>query len=161
MLELLNEVESGAYDAVLVMDIDWLGYGDKVDQGLIERAFRESGTKIITPRNVYDPNDERDEEYMEFESFMARRELKLINRRLQRGRVPSVEGELYRHSPSLWLPISQHRSGTDSWPPSEQAPIVPMIFDWYTDQDPIWRMGSNKITILYNQLYNNPKQLER
>ena len=32
-----------------------------------------------------------DEEYSEFEAFMARKELKIINRRMQRGRIKSIE----------------------------------------------------------------------
>ena len=35
MLELLDEVKQGFYDAVLVMDIDRLGRGNMQDQGLI------------------------------------------------------------------------------------------------------------------------------
>lgn len=146
MLELLKEVEAGTYDAVLVMDIDRLGRGDKVDQGLIERAFRVSGTKIITPRKIYDPNDEWDEEYMEFESFMARRELKLINRRLQRGRIASVEeGNYIATRPPYGYLIHKTDRERTLVPHPEQAPIVQMIFHWYTHQDPGRRMGSSKI----------------
>ena len=91
MIELLSEVEKGMYDAVLVMDIDRLGRGNMQDQGLILSTFKKSNTKIITPRKVYDLNNEFDEEYSEFEAFMARKELKLITRRMQRGRIKSVE----------------------------------------------------------------------
>ncbi|MED1801315.1 recombinase family protein [Brevibacillus porteri] len=153
MLELLKEVESKAYDAVLVMDIDRLGRGDKVDQGLIERAFRESGTKIITPRKIYDPNDEWDEEYMEFESFMARRELKLINRRLQRGRIASVEeGNYIATRPPYGYQIHKTDRERILIPHPEQARIVKMVFDWYTHEVPSSRMGSNKIAQTLNSM---------
>jgi len=153
MLELLKEVENKTYDAVLVMDIDRLGRGDKVDQGLIERAFRESGTKIITPRKVYDPNDEWDEEYMEFESFMARRELKLINRRLQRGRVASVEeGNYIATRPPYGYQIHKTDHERTLIPHPEQAPVVRMIFDWYTHDIPSKRMGGSKIAQVLNQM---------
>lgn len=95
MIELLNEVEKGMYDAVLVMDIDRLGRGNMQDQGLILDTFKKSRTKIITPRKVYDLMNEFDEEYSEFEAFMARKELKLITRRMQRGRIKSVEEGKY------------------------------------------------------------------
>ena len=78
MLELLDEVKRGLYDAVLVMDIDRLGRGNMQDQGLILDTFKQSRTKIITPRKTYDLSNEFDEEYSEFEAFMARKELKLI-----------------------------------------------------------------------------------
>ncbi len=80
MIELLKEVEDNQYDAVLVMDIDRLGRGNMQDQGLILDTFKNSNTEIITPRKTYNLNNEFDEEYSEFEAFMARKELKLINR---------------------------------------------------------------------------------
>lgn len=91
MLKLLDEIRNGLYDAVLVMDMDRLGRGNMQEQGLILDAFKESKTKIITPRKTYDLNDEFDEEYSEFEAFMARKELKIITRRMQRGRIKSIE----------------------------------------------------------------------
>ena len=153
MLELLKEVESQTYDAVLVMDIDRLGRGDKVDQGLIERAFRDSGTKIITLRKVYDPNDEWDEEYMEFESFMARRELKLINRRLQRGRVASIEeGNYIATRPPYGYEIHKTDRERILIPHPDQSAVVKMVFDWYTHEVPDKRMGSNKIAQTLNSM---------
>lgn len=91
MLQLLKEVESGEYDAVLVMDIDRFGRGNMQEQGLILETFRSSKTKIITPRKTYDLMDEFDEEYSEFEAFMARKELKIITRRMQGGRKRTAE----------------------------------------------------------------------
>ena len=85
MLRLLQDVEAGLYEGVYCMDIDRLGRGGMREQGLILDTFKSSGTCILTPRKVYDLNDEIDEEYTEFETFLARRELKLIKRRLQRG----------------------------------------------------------------------------
>lgn len=91
ILELLKEVESGKWNSVFCMDIDRLGRGKMQDQGLIIETFKQAKTKIVTPRKVYDLNDEWDEEYTEFESFMARKELKIITRRLQGGRIRSLE----------------------------------------------------------------------
>ncbi|MDK0850768.1 recombinase family protein [Clostridium perfringens] len=91
MLELLKEVENNMYDGVLVMDIDRLGRGGMKDQGIILDAFKESKTKIITPLKAYDLDNEMDEELTEFKTFFSRRELKTINRRMQGGRVRSVE----------------------------------------------------------------------
>lgn len=85
MLCLLSEIEKSSYTAVLCMDIDRLGRGAMSEQGIILETFKANKTKIITPRKIYDLCDEIDEEYTEFETFMARRELKLIKRRMQRG----------------------------------------------------------------------------
>ena len=95
MLALLEEIEDNKYDVVLCMDMDRLGRGGMKEQGIILETFKRSNTKIMTPRKTYDLNDEWDEEYSEFEAFMARKELKIITRRMQRGRVASVEAGNY------------------------------------------------------------------
>ncbi|MDP4179060.1 MAG: recombinase family protein [Bacillota bacterium] len=95
MLELLKEVEAKTYDGVLVMDIDRLGRGGMKDQGIILDAFKESNTKIITPTKTYDLSNELDEEMTEFKTFFSRRELKVINKRMQGGRIRSVEDGNY------------------------------------------------------------------
>ncbi len=89
--KLLTEVEQGAWEGVLVMEVERLARGDTIDQGIVARAFGEHNTKIITPVKTYDPSNEFDEEYFEFGLFMSRREYKTINRRIQRGRVASVK----------------------------------------------------------------------
>lgn len=95
MQRLLSDVEAGKWDGVFVMEVERLARGDTIDQGLVARTFKIHGTKIITPVKVYDPNDEFDEEYFEFGLFMARREYKAINRRIQRGRIASVKEGKY------------------------------------------------------------------
>ncbi|MFO1442988.1 recombinase family protein [Bacillus sp. Bva_UNVM-123] len=86
--ELLRDVEEGLYDAVLVFDYDRLGRGSGTDQDTIRRIFKNSGTLIISsnPFEIFNPNDERDEETMDFKGFMARREYKMITKRLTTGR---------------------------------------------------------------------------
>ena len=91
MIQLLEEVEQNTYDAVLCMDIDRLGRGDMQDQGKIINTFKESNTLIVTPDKIYNLNNDLDEEMTEFKTFFARRELKVITKRMQRGRVKSIE----------------------------------------------------------------------
>lgn len=86
MQKLLREVESRNWCGVLVHDIERLARGDSIDQGIVTRAFKFSSTYIITPGKVFDPNNYYDEEHLEFDLFMSRREYKMINRRLQAGR---------------------------------------------------------------------------
>ncbi|MDQ0190727.1 recombinase family protein [Alicyclobacillus cycloheptanicus] len=131
MQRLLSAVQSGKYSAVLCMDIDRLGRGNMIDQGLIQDAFKSSGTLIITPRKVYNLEDEMDEEWSEFEAFMARRELKIITRRMQRGRRDSSrDGKHVAKKP----PYGYMR-GEDLklYPDPETAPIVRQIFEWSAD----------------------------
>ncbi len=95
MQKLLSDVKQGKWKGVLVIELERLARGETMDQGLVSKAFKISNTKIITPIKTYDPNNEFDEEYFEFGLFMSRREYKVINRRLQRGRIMSVKEGKY------------------------------------------------------------------
>ena len=95
MQQLLQEVRSGQWDGVLVVEIERLARGDTEDQGAVAKAFQYSGTQIVTPLKTYDPANEFDEEYFEFGLNMSRRELKTINRRLVRGRQASAKQGKY------------------------------------------------------------------
>lgn len=134
MQKLLHDVEAGMWDSVLVYEVERLARGDTLDQGMVARAFRLSGTKIITPNKVYDPKSEFDEEYFEFGLFMSRREYKTINRRQQAGRLASVnEGKF----PGNKAPYGYDRKKLEDqkgWTlvPNENAHIVASIFQWYT-----------------------------
>ncbi|SEM74276.1 Site-specific DNA recombinase [Lihuaxuella thermophila] len=153
MMKLLEEVENGLYDAVLVMDMDRLGRGNMREQGIILETFQKSGTKIITPRKVYDLQDEFDEEYSEFEAFMARKELKVITRRLQGGRIRSIQdGNYIATRPPYGYQIQEDQKGRYLVPDPDQAPVVKLIFEWYTTDDPNERLGSAKIANKLNEL---------
>lgn len=95
MLKLLKGVQAGVYDAVLCMDIDRLGRGGMADQGVILDAFRYSETLIVTPDKTYNLSDESDEELTEFKAFMARREYKMIRKRMKRGLMQTIEAGGY------------------------------------------------------------------
>jgi DNA invertase Pin-like site-specific DNA recombinase len=153
MLALLKEVEEGNWRSVWCMDIDRLGRGKMQDQGLIIETFKASQTKIVTPRKVYDLNDEFDEEYTEFEAFMARKELKIITRRLQGGRIRSVEdGNYIGTRPPYGYLIEKKGRDRILVSHPDQASVVQLIFDLYTHDDPNVRMGSNKIATELNRL---------
>lgn len=153
MTELLKEVERGDYTAVLCMDIDRLGRGNMQEQGLILNTFRETDTKIITPTKTYDLKDESDELMTEIQTLFARQELKIITRRMQRGRVQSVEsGNYIGTRPPYGYEI--RKEGKSRWliPHPEQSKIVKMIFEWYTNDDPNERKGTGKIANQLNEM---------
>jgi site-specific DNA recombinase len=153
MMQLLAEIEDKQYDAVLVMDMDRLGRGNMREQGLILETFQKSGTKIITPRKTYDLQDEFDEEYSEFEAFMARKELKVITRRLQSGRMRSIEeGNYLGTRPPYGYQIQADEKGRYLVSHPDQAAVVGMIFAWYTMDHPTDSMGANKIANRLNEL---------
>lgn len=133
MIELLNDVDSKKYDGVLVMDMQRLGRGDMQDQGIILKTFKESNTKIITPQKIYDLNNDFDEEYSEFEAFMSRKELKMITRRMQGGRIRSIEdGNYLGTNPPLGYDIEKI-GRIRTLKPNSYAPVIKMIFNKYIE----------------------------
>ena len=134
MQKLLNDVEQEKWKGVLVIEVERLARGDTVDQGIVAQTFKYSNTKIITPMKVYDPQNEFDEEYFEFGLFMSRREYKLINRRLQRGRIQSVKEGKYLGSIPPYGYIRkklENNKGYTLVPDPEQADVVKLMFSWY------------------------------
>ncbi len=137
MIELLKDVESGNVDGVLVMEVQRLGRGDMEEQGIILKAFKNSNTLIITPQKTYDLNNEIDEEYGEFEAFMSRKEYKMIKKRLQGGRIASVnEGNYIATRPPYGYDILRiNKKNRTLKPNPEQEQVVQMIFDWYVNKN--------------------------
>ena len=131
---LLSKIEKRTFTGVFCMDIDRLARGDTIDQGIIARAFRMSGTRIITPKKEYDPNSEFDEEYFEFELFMARREFKIIGRRIQRGRIESAKEGRFIGSTAPYgynkVKIKNDKGYTLD-PNPEEATVVQLIYELY------------------------------
>jgi site-specific DNA recombinase len=128
MQQLLTNVKAMKYDAVLVMDIDRLGRGDKIDQGRIERAFKDSGTLIITPAEVYDLNDESGEFNVEMRTFLARFEYKKIKKRLQSGRHRAAKDgkDVGRKPPYGYWKDRDKRLHINE----EEAKVVRLIYQW-------------------------------
>ena len=133
MQQLLDEVERGMWEGVLVVEVERLARGDTIDQGIVAQAFKLSHTKIVTPAKIYDPNNEFDEEYFEFGLFMSRREYKTINRRLQRGRVASVmEGKYTGNIPPYgYTRVKlQNEKGWTLEPDPDEAETVRLILSF-------------------------------
>ena len=135
MQKLLLEVEQGIPAGVLVMEVERLARGDTKDQGIVAEAFKFGGVKIITPMKTYDPDNEFDEEYFEFGLFMSRREYKSINRRLQRGRLASLQEGKYIAGAAPYgyqkVKIKNAKGYTLEIVP-DQANVVKLIYDLYT-----------------------------
>ena len=135
--KMLNEVKIGSWKGVLVVEVERLARGNTKDQGFVAEAFSISSTKIITPMKIYDPNNEFDEEYFEFGLFMSRREYKVINRRLQRGRITSVKEGKYvgNIAPFGWDRVKIEKDKGYTLKPNEESKTVQMAFDLYAYND--------------------------
>lgn len=164
--KLLAEVESGMWSGVIVMEIERLARGATKDQGIVAEAFKFGSTRIITPAKTYDPDNEFDEEYFEFGLFMSRREYKTINRRIQRGRIASLEeGKYIASSPPYGytkVKIPDGKGYTLSILP-EEAEIIQLIYRLYTQGLPgnnsiPERLGYYRIANYLNSLHIPPRK---
>ncbi len=132
MLKLLEEVEYGLYDAVLIKDFDRLGRGSMMEQGIIIETFRKSATKIITPEKTYDLENEFDEEYIDLSAFFARKELKMITKRLHSGRMKSVSDGNYISPHAPYGYDKQNKTLVINEP---EAAAIRLIYELYADRD--------------------------
>lgn len=154
--KLLSDVKNGLWKGVLVVEVERLARGETIDQGIVSKAFKISNTKIITPMKTYDPNDEFDEEYFEFGLFMSRREYKTINRRLQRGRVSSVNEGKYVGSiaPYGYDRIKINGDKGYTLKINQEASAVKIIFDLYAYED----LSLNEVVRRINKMGLKPRK---
>lgn len=133
---LLLDIERGLFDAVLVVDIDRLTRGNAVDLERIKNTFKIMNCKIITPLKVYDPTNEDDEFFLDFSMFISARELKLIRKRMVRGKISAMEQGYYTGS-ALPFGFSKYKSDTGKgWilcPHPEEANLVRYVFEQYAN----------------------------
>lgn len=160
MQQLLIEVMQGMWDGVLVMEIERLARGDTKDQGTVAEAFKFSSTKIVTPNKTYDPNNDFDEEYFEFNLFMSRREYKTINRRIQRGRLSAFNDGWYIAGTAPYGYRKVKHKGDKGYTLEiieAEAQIIQLIFDLYTkgeiqENGTCRRLGSYQLRDKLNQM---------
>lgn len=154
MLRMLDDIEQGLYDAILCMDIDRLGRGAMSQQGIILETIKNANVKIITPRKIYDLNNELDEEYTEFQSFFARRELKTITRRMRQGLNKTIQEGGYIAN----APYGYKKCKIGKLPSlqivEDEAKFVKMIFDMYVNQ----HYGGQTIADTINSMGATPRR---
>lgn len=164
MQHLIQEVELGRWAGVLVVEVERLARGDTIDQGIVAQTFKYSGTKIITPLKVYDPNNEYDEEYFEFGLFMSRREYKTINRRLQRGRLASAKEGKWVSGVAPYGYEKIRVPNDKGWtlrPLEDEADIVRFIFRLYTageetEDGSVKKVGSYSLAVRLDKMGVKP-----
>ena len=156
MLELLDLVNTGDYDGVICMDIDRLSRGSSVDSGYIMQVLQINGCKIVTPQKTYDLNNESDEQFADMKFMFSRYEHKIINKRLNAGRVSSQKEGKFVGSIAPYgyeiVKIKGEKGNTLKIVP-EEAKIVKMIFDWYTQEG----LGTGQVANRLNDLHIPPR----
>lgn len=177
MIKALEMLRSGEIKWVGVMDEDRLGRGDKIDQGRIERAFKESNAYIVTPYKIVDLQDEADELYMDYKGMGARYEYKQSKRRLQDGRKRSASrgNYIWTYAPFGYIKgidfktnyphlIEQYEKNASEmpnlklYPHPEHHQIVRNIFKWFVEgekmEDILNRLSSETVFPMKGESYN-------
>ena len=133
---LIEDCYAGKWAGILVVEVSRLSRGNQGDAQIVLDCLRygnrNNGVLVITPTKVYDvAHNPDDEEYMEFELFMSRREYKMIKRRMDRGREQAVvEGNYMGSYRPYGYDILKTKLARTLIPNEEEAPIVKMIFEW-------------------------------
>ena len=139
--KLLNDCYNGKYKGILIVEVTRLSRGNQGDAQTImdclKYSNRNAGVLVVTPTKTYDvAHSQEDEEYMEFELFMSRREYKMIHKRMDRGRKQAVvEGNYMGTYRPYGYNIVKGRKIRTLIPNEYEAPIVKQIFEWRVKDD--------------------------
>lgn len=134
--KLIEDCYKGKYRGILIVEVTRLSRGNQGDAQKIldclKYSNRNNGVLVITPTKTYDvAHSQEDEEYMEFELFMSRREYKMIQKRMDRGRKQAVvEGNFMGSYRPYGYDILKTKTGRTLIPNEDEAPIVKMIYEW-------------------------------
>lgn len=126
---LLDAVRQGMYAGVLCTEVSRLARGNTRDQGEVAEAFAATGTLIITPSKTYDPQDEADSTFFDFELFMARQEFRYIKKRMKAGKLASMRAGNWLQA---FAPTGYDKVGK-TLVPNQYAPAVQYILYGYAD----------------------------
>lgn len=145
--KLIEDCYAGKWAGILIVEVTRLSRGSQRDAQTIldclKYANRNNGVLVITPTKVYDiAHNHDDEEYMEFELFMSRREYKMIKRRMDRGREQAVvEGNYMGSYRPYGYNILKTKTARTLIPNEDEAPIVKNIYNWFINEN----MSARKI----------------
>ena len=133
---LISDCYAGKYAGILVVEITRLSRGNQGDAQQIIDCFMYSnhnnGVLVVTPTKTYDiAHNSDDLEYMEFELFMSRREYKMINKRMQRGKLQEIVDGNYMSSyrPYGWTVVND-KIGRTLKPHETEFEIGKLIYEW-------------------------------
>lgn len=167
MLTLLDDIESGRWAGVFVVEVERLARGDTRDQGLLLQTFKYNSVKIITPAKTYDPNNEFDEEYFEFGLFMSRREYMSIKRRLINGKIASSKEGKFAGGRVPYGYEKYKLSGEKGFSLRiipDQATVVNLIYEMYlngTYETGNRPAGASVIALALNDMHIKPISAEK
>ena len=150
---LIQDCYAGKYRGIIIVEITRLSRGSQGDAQKILDCLKYSnmnnGVLVVTPTKTYDiAHNSDDEEYMEFELFMSRREYKMISKRMTRGKLQCiVEGEyMSSYRPYGWDVIKVGKKRTLTPKPDEYE-VGRMIYAWKIEGLTPYKIACNLTTM--------------
>lgn len=140
MQKVLKLIESPKIKAILIVEVQRLSRGDLEDSGRLIKLLRYTNTLVITPQMVYDLRDEYDRDAFERELKRGNEFLEYTKKIMSRGTLRSIsEGNYVGSIPpygydKIWVTEGKRKCPTLAVN-EEQANVVRMIFDMYTNQN--------------------------
>lgn len=138
--KVLKLIESPKIKAVLVVEVQRLSRGDLEDCGRLIKLLRYTNTLVITPQKTYDLRDEYDRDAFERELKRGNEFLEYTKKIMNRGKLRSLsEGNFIGSIPpygynKVWITEGKRKCPTLAIN-EDQASVVRMIFDMYTNQN--------------------------
>ena len=159
MMKALELINTGEYAGIVCMDIDRLSRGNGMDSSYIMSVLQTNNCKIVTPNKTYDLLNEMDEQFADMKFMFSRYELSTIRKRLITGRDTSVKEGRFMGSTAPYgykiIKLKGEKGNTLEVIP-EEAQVVRMIFDWYTQDG----LGAGQIAEKLNNIHIKPRKVK-
>ncbi|WP_064091540.1 recombinase family protein [Rossellomorea aquimaris] len=150
MDQLLNDVEEGKTDVVLVMDQDRLSRLDVAEWEFLKSTLRDNKVKIAEPGNMVDLDNEDDEFISDIKNLIARREKRAVVKRMMRGKRQRMrDGKGWGKAPLGYIFNKETKvyEIDDDW-----AWVIPTIDEMYLEKN----MGMKAIADKLNEVSKTP-----
>lgn len=147
---LLDDVEEGLADVVLVAEQDRLSRLDTVDWEFLKGVLKDNNVKIAEPGNITDLSNEDDEFISDLKNLLAQRQKRAVVRSMMRGKRRKMrEGQGYGKPPFEYI----YNKTTEEYELIEEyAWVIPFIDRLYVD----WKMGMPAIADELNKIGRTP-----
>ncbi|MFD2046050.1 recombinase family protein [Ornithinibacillus salinisoli] len=147
---LLDIVEEGGVDVVLVIDQDRLSRLDTVAWEYLKSTLRDNNVKIAEPGTIIDLANEDDEFISDIKNLIARREKKAVVRRMMRGKRQRLrEGKGWGIPPFEY----KYNKQTSKYEAKEDWKwVIPFIDDLYLQK----QLGMKSISDKLNEISKTP-----
>jgi site-specific DNA recombinase len=150
MDQLLNDVEEGKTDIVLVVDQDRLSRLDVAEWEFLKSTLRDNKVKIAEPGNMVDLDNEDDEFFSDIKNLIARREKRAVVRRMMRGKRQSLRDGKGWGKPPLGYKFNQEKKEYEI--DEEWSWVIPAIDNMYLKE----HLGMKAIANRLNEVSKTP-----